>query len=216
MKKLASLVNVYSKRFRSANVGKEDDPALLAAGDKEVRQAGTDEEAPMRRFRHTVEKAPSQSRRGVLAKSGQRVQTQPEQRAPAQSGQRAPAQYGQRAPSQSGRVKAQSGQSFSTQYQSRQDKLPIRVPSQSGIHSSPTQARQRASQSGQSTPNESLQISAQSHQRTPEPQSRQRTSGAQSEPIEYTPTPSHPSTLNVSSTAANDNVVWNIGSTQRD
>ncbi|XP_074347214.1 uncharacterized protein LOC141686051 [Apium graveolens] len=28
------------KRFRSANVGKEDDPALLAAGDKEVRQSG--------------------------------------------------------------------------------------------------------------------------------------------------------------------------------
>ncbi|KAK1402955.1 hypothetical protein POM88_002560 [Heracleum sosnowskyi] len=93
------------------------------------------------------------------------------------------------------RVQAHTGQSFAARSLSRPD-LQIRVPSQSILHS-PTQSGQRTSLSAQSTPNESLQLSAQSRQHTPEAQS-------------------HPSTLNVSSTAANDNVCWNMGSTQKD
>ncbi|KAK1367979.1 hypothetical protein POM88_034071 [Heracleum sosnowskyi] len=112
---------------------------------------------------------------------------------PAHSGQHVQAQSGQhvRAHSEQGsgqRVQAHSGQSFPARSQSRPDKQ-IRLPSQSRLHS-PTQ-------SGESTRNEPLQLSAQSRQHTPEAQS-------------------HPSTLNVSSTAANDDVCWNLGSTQRD
>ncbi|KAK1392145.1 hypothetical protein POM88_011201 [Heracleum sosnowskyi] len=100
---------------------------------------------------------------------------------PAHSGQHVQEQSGQhvRAHSEQGtgqRVQAHSGQSFPARSQSRPDKQ-IRLPSQSRLHS-PTQ-------SGENTCNEPLQLSAQSRQHTPEAQS-------------------HPSTLNVSSTDAND------------
>ncbi|KAK1365365.1 hypothetical protein POM88_040926 [Heracleum sosnowskyi] len=130
----------------------------------------------------------------------QNVPALSEQGVPAHSVQHVQATSGQdiRAHSEQGtgqRVQAHTGQSFAARSLSRPD-LQIRVPSQSILHS-PTQSGQHTSLSAQSTPNESLQLSAQSRQHTPEAQS-------------------HPSTLNVSSTAANDNVCWNMGSTQKD
>ncbi|KAK1352048.1 hypothetical protein POM88_053762 [Heracleum sosnowskyi] len=170
---------------------------IESLGLMKVTELGSDE--------HNAKSAP--------AHSGQRVQVQSEQRIPTGSGQHIPAQSKQhvRAHSEQGTV---------------QSRLPIRLPSQSGLHS-PTQSRQRTSQSGQSTPNESRQLTAQSRQHTPEAQSRQlqhtpeaqsrqHTIGAQSEPVENTPTPSHPSILNVSSKAANGYVRWDIGLEQGD
>ncbi|KAK1363398.1 hypothetical protein POM88_038959 [Heracleum sosnowskyi] len=161
---------------------------------------------------------PTQSVQRVSTQSGKHVPT------PIQSGHRVPTQSGQRIPTRSRQhirahsekgtgqhVQAHTGQSFPTRYQSRPNEK-IHVPSQSQLHS-PTQSRKRTSQSGQSTPDESLQLTAQSRQHTPEAQSKQRT---RSEPVEHTPTPSHPSTLNVSSTAANGNPCWNFGFEQSD
>ncbi|KAK1394090.1 hypothetical protein POM88_013146 [Heracleum sosnowskyi] len=150
----------------------------------------------------TIEKAgcTDQVRMRRLRSHVENVPALSEQGVPAHSGQHVQDKSGQhiRAHSEQGtgqRVHVHTGQSFAARSPSRPD-LQIHVPSQSILHS-PTQSGQRTSLSAQSTPNESLQQSAQSRQHTPESQS-------------------HLSTLNVSSTAANDNVCWNMGSTQRD
>ncbi|KAL8108987.1 hypothetical protein AgCh_025181 [Apium graveolens] len=177
----------------------------------------------MRRFRsraenvmsHPGQAVPALSGKPAQAESGQRVPTQLKQRLPSKSGQPVPSKSGQHVPSKSRQhVPSKSGQCgptksgqqhFRAHSQSGPGQWRIRVPYESGLHS-PTQS---------STPNESLHLTAQSRQHTPEPQSR-RSSDAQSEPDEQTPALSHPSTLNVSSTAANDNLCWNIGFKQRD
>ncbi|KAK1370463.1 hypothetical protein POM88_036555 [Heracleum sosnowskyi] len=203
---------------------------IESLGLMKVTELGSDEhnaKARMRRVMNRTENVPARPGQGVSAPgqgvsalgqsapahSGQRVQVQSEQRIPTGSGQHIPAQSKQH-------VRAHSEQGTG------QSRLPIRLPSQSGLHS-PTQSRQRTSQSGQSTPNESRQLTAQSRQHTPEAQSRQlqhtpeaqsrqHTISAQSEPVENTPTPSHPSILNVSPTAANGYVRWDIGLEQGD
>ncbi|KAK1375605.1 hypothetical protein POM88_031798 [Heracleum sosnowskyi] len=216
------------KRCWSANVGKEDGIDANSQNTKtSIEKAGYTDQARMRRVMNRTENVPARPGQGVSAPgqgvtalgqsapahSEQRVQVQSEQRIPTGSGQHIPAQSKQH-------VRAHSEQGTG------QSRLPIRLPSQSGLHS-PTQSRQRTSQSGQSTPNESRQLTAQSRQHTPEAQSRQlqhtpeaqsrqHTIGAQSEPVENTPTPSHPSILNVSSTSANGYVRWDIGLEQGD
>ncbi|KAK1386917.1 hypothetical protein POM88_015095 [Heracleum sosnowskyi] len=181
----------------------------------------------MRRVMNRTENVPARPGQGVSA-PGQGV-TALGQSAPAHSGQHVQVQSGQRIPTRSGQhIPAQSKQHVRAHSEqgTGQSRLPIRLPSQSGLHS-PTQSRQRTSQYGQSTPNESRQLTAQSRQHTPEAQSRQlqhtpeaqsrqHTIGAQSEPIENTPTPSHPSILNVSSIVANGYVRWDIGLEQGD
>ncbi|KAK1354708.1 hypothetical protein POM88_047964 [Heracleum sosnowskyi] len=179
-------------------------------------------EAKMRRFRNHAENHQTKSRRSVQAQSGKTVaqlktvaqsgKTLAQLKTVAQSGQQVPTQSGQsgqRVPAQSGEcVPAQSGQRFLVQYAQR-------VPDQHALHS-PAQSRQYTSQYGQNSPNQSRQLTAQSRQHTPESHSQQRATAAQSEPIGHTPPQSHPSTLNVSSTAANDNICWNLGSIHSD
>ncbi|KAK1358973.1 hypothetical protein POM88_043447 [Heracleum sosnowskyi] len=87
---------------------------------------------------------------------------------------------------------------------------------QSGQHIPTGSGQHIPAQSKQHVRAHSEQAQSRQLQHTPEAQSRQHTIGAQSEPIENTPTPSHPSTLNVSSTAANGYVRWDIGLEQGD
>ncbi|KAK1394071.1 hypothetical protein POM88_013127 [Heracleum sosnowskyi] len=211
------------KDSRTANVGKQGNfapnskvtkPTLEKAGytdqilnqNKDSRSANIgklDSFAPNSKItKPTIEKAgyTDQVRMRRFRSHVENVPALSEQGVPAHSGQHVQAKSGQqiRAHSEQGtgqRVQVHTGQSFAARSLSRPD-LQIHVPSQSILHS-PTQSGQHTSLSAQSTPNESLQLSAQSRQHTPEAQS-------------------HPSTLNVSSTAANDNVCWNMGSTQRD
>ncbi|XP_074365196.1 uncharacterized protein LOC141706303 isoform X1 [Apium graveolens] len=161
----------------------------------------------MRRFRSRAENVmsrpsqavPALSGKPAQAESGQRIPTQLKQHVPSKSGQPVPSKSGQHVPSKSGQCgPTKSGQQhFRAHSQSGLGQWRIRVSYESGLHS-PTQS---------TTPNESLHLTAQSRQHTPEPQSR-RSSDAQSEPDEQTPALSHPSTLNVSSTAGNDNLCW--------
>ncbi|KAL8090291.1 hypothetical protein AgCh_039676 [Apium graveolens] len=225
----AKIVN-KRKCVPSTGFGKEDGINRNSQGTKTtIEKAGYPNQARMRRFGNNVDNVPTQIGKGVPAHTGKSIEAQSGQCIPTKSRKQISSQYAQCAPTKTGhlsghRVSSQSKERVHSQSGHRVspksgERIPDQIRKQGTsqlVHNSPTHSRQHRSQSGQTTPNESLQLTAQSRQHTPEPQSRPYTSGAQSEPVEQTPSPSHPSALNVSSTAANDNLYLNIGSQHKD